>query len=195
MRHALVGALALVSLASCGNSVDSDEAAAAAYLGLDLAIAKSLQLGFDGFNAASSANIAEQTTTGDVMGTLAVNGQVDQGASANKGMRLTLTMVEYQDVPETDEDVLVVYETDPAAPPALTLMLRSIPDGTIDGTLVGDFLMEGDIGGVVTLNLTIAGEIEPDPTDSARVRRVAGSIRVTGTATSGYGTFTVDVTI
>jgi hypothetical protein len=184
-----------VSVAGCGNSVDSDEAAAAAYLGLDVAIEKSLQLGFDGFNAASSANIDEQSTTGDEMGTLAVNGQVDQGASANKGMRLTLTMVEYQDIPEADETLLVVYDTDPAAPPALTLSLRDIPDGTITGTLVGDFLMEGDIGGVVTLNLAIAGEIEPDPADTARVRRVPGSIRVTGTATSDYGTFDVDVTI
>lgn len=187
--------LATTLISGCGGGVDSDEAATAAYLGLDDAIAKSLQLGFDGFNAASSANIPDQMTTGDEMGTLTVSGQVDQGASPNKGMRLRLTMVDYQDVPATDEALLIIYDTEPAAPPDLVLQLRSIPSGTLSGTLLGDFIMRGDIEGVVTLNLTISGEIEPDPADSSRVRRVPGTTRIAGTATSDFGTFDVDVTL
>ena len=54
-------------------------------------------LGFAGFNAASSANIPPQMTTGDVAGTLTVTGQVDQGASSNKNMRLVEALVGYQD--------------------------------------------------------------------------------------------------
>ena len=60
------------------------------------------------------------------------------------------------------------------------------------GTLVGDFEMTGDVEGTVTLNLTITGMMEPDPADMMRVRRVAGSTHVTGTATSSHGTFDVD---
>lgn len=195
--HRLTRALCLATtlIAGCGGGVDSDEAAVAAYLGLDAAIAKSLQLGFDGFNAASSANIPEQMTTGDVMGTLTVTGQVDQGASPNKGMRLNLAMVDYQDIAATDESILVIYDTDAAALPALEIMLRSIPSGTLRGTLTGDFIMTGDIDGVVTLDLTIEGDIEPDPADATRVRRVPGSTTVIGTATSGFGVFDVNVTI
>jgi len=51
-----------------------------------------MQLGFDGFNSASSANIATQTAAGAKSGTLTVTGQVDQGASANKGMRLQVAL-------------------------------------------------------------------------------------------------------
>src|SRR5687768_3706351 len=102
----------------CGGAVKSDEDAQRAYLGLDRSIAKSLQLGFTGFNAASSANIAPQTATGDASGTLTVTGQVDQGASANKGMRLRVGMVDYSDgeVTAADRTVEVTYATatDPA---------------------------------------------------------------------------------
>lgn len=184
----------LLLLGACGGGVDSEEAARAAYLNLDPAIEKSLRLGFDGFNAATSANIPDQMTTGDVSGTLTVSGQVDQGASANKGMRLMLTMVEYQDVEASEEDLDIVYDTG-ATLPALTLNLRNIPDGTLTGTLVGEFLMTGEIAGSVTLNLAIDGEIESDPDAPGEVRRVPGTTRVTGTATSDYGTFEVDVTI
>ncbi len=50
-----------------------------AYLGLGKSVGQSLQLGFAGFNAASSANIPTQSANGDVAGTLAISGQVDQG--------------------------------------------------------------------------------------------------------------------
>lgn len=54
-----LGLLGLLTLA-CGGTpaVSSDEQARRAYLGLDKAVGKSMQLGFDGFNSASSANIA-----------------------------------------------------------------------------------------------------------------------------------------
>lgn len=86
-----------VGLSGCGNDISSDEQARRAYLGLDKSVGKSLQLGFAGFNAASSANIPAQTTTGDAGGTLTITGQVDQGASSNKGMRLRVGMAGYTD--------------------------------------------------------------------------------------------------
>ena len=185
--------LLAVLAVGCGNSVASDDAARAAYLGLDDMVEKALNLGFDGFNAASSANIPTQMDTGDVSGTVTVDGQVDQGASANKGMRLELTLVDYQDVAMIEEELAVVYETGDVVP-RLDLSLRGIPDGTLTGSLDGDFFMIGDIEGAVTMNLTFAGEIEPDPADMTRTRRVPGSTTITGTATSDYGVFDVDVT-
>lgn len=182
-----------LSLLACGGGVSSEESARAAYLGLDLAVEKAMNLGFDGFNAASSANIPPQMTTGDESGTMTISGQVDQGASDNKGMRLLVELVEYSD--QTDEEELAItYDTpDPAALPRLTLQLRSIPNGTLSGTLTGTFQMTGELAGDVTLDLSFSGAIEAGPDDT--VRRVVGSTTVTGTATSGYGTYEVDLTI
>lgn len=193
-----VVALTLLSAAaSCGSDeVDSEEAAREAYLGIDAAIEKSLRLGMDGYNAATSANIPAQTTMGDRSGTLTVSGQVDAGVSPNKEMRLRIGLVDYSDAPD-DAEVVVVYDTstDATMQPALTLSLRDIPDGTFTGTLLGDFQMMGDLEGTVTLNLTLTGDLEADPMDTTKLRRVVGSTMVTGTATSSYGTYDVNVTL
>lgn len=182
-----------VLASACGGGVDSDEAARAAYIGLDAAVEKSLRLGFDGFNAASSANIPDQTTTGSASGTLLVGGQVDQGASANKEMRLDLTLTDYRDdLPE--EDLVIVYATNPAAPPSLDLSFRGLPDARFTGTLAGDFAMSGDLEGTVTLNLALEGMTEADPMVADNVRRLPGTT-VRGTAVSESGTYTVDVTL
>ena len=188
---------ALLLAASCGSDeVDSEEAARDAYLGIDASIEKSLRLGMDGFNAATSANIPDQMTTGDRQGTLTISGQVDSGASTNKEMRLRMGMVEYSDAPD-DAEVVVVYDTseDTTMQPALDLSLRDIPDGTFTGTLVGSFQMTGDLEGSVDLNLTLSGAIQADPADATKIQRVVGSTMVTGTATSSYGTYQVDITI
>ncbi|WAS91814.1 hypothetical protein [Nannocystis punicea] len=58
---------------------------------------RALKLGFDGFNAASSANIPEQSEPGEAAGLMVVNGKVDQGSSANKGMRLEVSLADYSD--------------------------------------------------------------------------------------------------
>jgi hypothetical protein len=198
MKRAFHSLLAVTSLlvVACGGGVDSDEAAEAAYLGLDRMVGKSLSLGFDGFNAATSANIPMQMTDGDVTGTLTVSGQVDMGASDNKEMRLLLDLVEYRDIdPATDEELLITYDTDEATPANLDLSLRGIPDATLTGTLVGTFYMIGDIEGDVTLNLAIDGMTEADPDATGNIRRIAGTTHVTGTATSDYGVYDVDVTI
>jgi hypothetical protein len=60
-------------------------------------VGKAMDLGFAGFNAATSANISPQKTSGTVKGSLTITGQVDQGASANKGMRLQVKLEDYQD--------------------------------------------------------------------------------------------------
>lgn len=78
---------ATLSVVGCGNgSVHSDADAMKAHLGLDASVDKAINLGFAGFNAATSANIPTELTTGTVKGTLTVTGQVDQGASSNKTM-------------------------------------------------------------------------------------------------------------
>src|SRR6185312_14265687 len=102
--------------AGCGNgSVHSDADAQKAYLGLDASIDKAINLGFEGFNAASSANIPTQMTTGTVKGTLVVTGQVDQGASNNKTMRLDTAYTMYTD------DGKVTYDTMMSALPLLSM--------------------------------------------------------------------------
>ncbi|MEQ9076521.1 MAG: hypothetical protein RLP09_21875 [Sandaracinaceae bacterium] len=188
----LGGACLLFLLAGCGGGVDSDAAARAAYLGLDDMVEEAMNLGFDGFNAATSANIPEQSAMGDESGTLVVTGQVDQGSSPNKEMRLRAALTDYQDVVLVEDELVIVYDS-VDAPLELDLSLRGVPDGTLQGTLTGALEMTGDITGSVVLDLTIEGDIEPDPMDETRVRRVPGTTSIRGTATSPYGVFEVDV--
>ncbi|MBA3540412.1 MAG: hypothetical protein H0T79_12435 [Deltaproteobacteria bacterium] len=190
----------LASTAACSDddAVDSDEEARRAYLGLDESIAKSLTLGFAGFNAASSANIPPQMTAGILGGTLLITGQVDQGSSDNKGMRLKVGMVDYTDgtvvIEGEDEEINITYDTDAdvTLQPALTLSLKNIPTGTLEGTLIGTYQMDGDIIGETTLNLTFAGTLQDS---GGMVIRAPGTTTVTGTVTSGEGTYNVDLTL
>ncbi len=192
--------LALSATAACtSDTVDSDEQARRAYLGLDPSVGKSMTLGFDGFNAATSANISPQMANGTEHGTLTITGQVDQGVSANKQMRLFVGMVAYTDgkfVVDTKNDMIdVTYDTDAAqaTQPMLTLSLHNIPNGTLTGTLMGTYHMTGDIKGDVDLNLTINGDIMDDGT--GKVVRKPGTTTITGTATNGNGMFMVNTTI
>ena len=93
----LFGGLAMAAAACGDDGVSSTEDAKNAYLGLDPSIDKAITLGFAGFNSAKSANIDAQTAMGTKSGTLTVTGQVDQGNSANKGMRLLVAMTGYSD--------------------------------------------------------------------------------------------------
>lgn len=183
---ALVLVVALAASACGSDSVSSEGDAENAYLGLDLSIDKAISLGFDGFNSASSANISAQMTNGTATGTLTVTGQVDQGASANKGMRLFTAFASYSDNGQ------ITYNTSPTALPALSMMLLNIPVGTLTGTLIGTVNMTGDEEGALTLNLSFQGEIQAGT--GGRVERKPGTTRITGTATSSAGTFNVDVT-
>lgn len=191
-----------LGLAACGSDdISSDEEARRAYFGIDQSIEKSLALGFAGFNAATSANIPPQMTTGTVGGMLTITGQVDQGSSANKGMRLRVGMVDYtdgalviQDAMGTETiDVDITYNTsaDVTMQPYLDLKLMSIPNGTFSGTLTGTYTMRGDIEGDATLTLTFSGMIKDDGT--GKTIRAPGTTTVTGTATSGDGTYDVSL--
>ncbi len=202
MTRALTLIAMLAAAAGCSDddAIDSDEAARRAYLGLDVSIGVSLNLGFDGFNAANSANIPPQMTAGVASGTLTISGQVDQGASTNKGMRLQVGMVDYSDgvlvVMDGDEELEVdlTYATSAVvdAQPALDLQLRDLPNGTFTGTLAGTYQISGDISGDVTLALTMSGAIQDD--GAGDVIRVPGSTTISGTATSGDGLYTVAIT-
>lgn len=169
----------------------ADEASAErAYLGLDRAIDRAIDLGFAGFNAASSANIPEQTGAGDLSGTMTIGGKVDQGASANKGMRLEMTLVDdYADV-VLEGDTDVIYNGGPAT---FDISFKGLPDADFSGTLRGTFVMDHDLVGDVLLDLSMSGQTQ-DAGDGTIVR-VPGSIHVTGTASSDYGVFTVDVSL
>jgi hypothetical protein len=178
---------AVLVLSACGSdSVSSEGDARNAYLGIDLSIDKAITLGFNGFNSASSANISAQTTSGATNGTLTVTGQVDQGASANKGMRLLTAFTDYSDNGD------ITYNTSSTNLPALNLMLMNIPTGTLTGTLVGTVTMTGDEEGALSLNLAFSGQIQSGA--GGIVERKPGTTRITGTATSSAGTFNVDVT-
>lgn len=183
--------LALVSVlcaAGCGDGVSSDDEAARAYLGLDASIDKAISLGLDGFNAASSANIAPQTGKGEKTGTITITGKVDQGNSSNKTMNLEEALSKYSD------DEKITYDTGAGALPTIDIKLSKIPNGTLDGTLGGAFTMSGDLEGTVTLALSFSGDLEPAAGDASKVQRKAGSTHITGTAKSDSGTYAVDVT-
>ena len=188
--------LTLCLAASACHGLQNDADARYAYLGLDDGVQRALGLGLQGFSLASSANIDAQQADGDAGGTMVVTGQVDQGASDNKELRLDVALVDYQDaVPDDNDDaILTVYNTDTTAPLALDLSLRNIPDGTLTGTLTGLAIASDDLAGDVVFDLALAGAIEADPDVTDGVRMVAGSTHVTGTATSDYGTYDVDVT-
>jgi hypothetical protein len=183
---------------ACGSdSVSNSDNARRAYLGLDAAIDKALNLGMKGYNDASSANIPTEMTTGDVMGTLTVTGQVDQGASSNKEMRLITAFVGYEDrvlVGDAPTPTGIVYDAAAGSAADLNLSLRNIPSGTFTGTLNRAVHMTGDLKGDVTLMLTFSGNLQPVAGMAGKIQRMPGSTHITGTATSDYGTFTVDIT-
>jgi hypothetical protein len=179
--------VALVCTAGCGSdSVHSADDAKKAYLGIDPSIDRAITLGFQGFNSASSANISPQTASGTKTGTLTVTGQVDQGASSNKGMRLSTNYAMYSD------DGMITYVTDVNALPQLNMQLKMIPTGTLTGTFVGTVTMAGAETGSLALNLSFSGNLQAGT--GMTVERAPGTTHITGTATSSAGTYSVDVT-
>ena len=179
-----------LSAVACTDSsgVSSSAEAEKAYLALDPVVTQAMDLGFQGFAAATSANIAPQTAAGAKTGTLTVAGKVDQGASTNKTMDLTLYFVGWT----TDGHIAFDTPADTALQPKLSLLLKKLPDGDLTGTLAGDFTMSGDLKGAVTLNLTLAGKMQADA--NGKAVRAPGTTHITGTAKSGSDTYTVDVT-
>jgi phage baseplate assembly protein gpV len=182
----LVSALAL---AGCGNaSVQSDADARRAYLGLDASIDKAIQLGFDGFNSPSNgANIAPQTANGTVHGTLTVTGQVDQGSSNNKNMTLSTNYAAYSD------DGMITYDATAGSLPVLSMSLKGIPTGTLTGSLAGSLTMTGDsIKNGIVLAVAFSATLQSGGNNT--VVRAPGTTHITGTATSDYGVYTIDIT-
>ena len=181
---ALTLSLAALGAAGCGSGVSSTDDAKQAYEGLDASIDKAINLGFDGFNAASNANIPPQTANGMLKGKMTVSGKVDQGASDNKTMDLNEELVEYSDREK------LVYDTKGELP-LISMKLSKVPDGTLDGTMKGTFTMSGDLEGPVTLDLTFTSDLQAG--DGTKVVRKPGTTHIQGTATSDFGTFDVDV--
>jgi hypothetical protein len=193
LRTALSNASLLMVIATVvgcgnGNSVNSDEQARRAYLGLDKSISKSLALGFAGYNAATNANIPTEMAAGDATGSLTITGHVDQGNAGQASMGLAAAMAMYSDgkivVDDKNTTITVTYATDSAAPPSLSLKLNSSAGNTLSGSLDGEYTMSGDLQGTVTLNLQINGTFSGT---APNVTRVAGKTTVTGTAVSSSG--------
>ena len=171
---------------SCGDGVSSTEVAKTAYLGLDPSIDKAITLGFEGFNAALGANIPPQTASGDAGGTMTITGQVDQGTSTNKTMRLQEALVAYSD------DGTVSYATAMALP-ELDMDLKNVPTGTVTGSLTGEYKMTGSLSGTVSLAITFSSQLEPGASPN-EVERMPGTTRVVGTAQAGGGSYSIDIT-
>ena len=178
--------LACTSLAACANEVSSDAEARQAYLALDPMVSQALDLGFQGFAAAKSANIDAQTAAGAKGGTITIAGKVDQGSSDNKNMDLTVGLVGWT------ADGTIKFDTPSAVAqqPKLVLSLKKLPNADLTGTLTGDFAMTGALQKSVAVSLTLSGKTSAD----AAGKIVRGATHVTGTATSGGSTFAVDVT-
>ena len=188
-RFPFLAAVAALGLAGCGgDGVSSAEDAEAAYRGLDSSIDQAIQLGFDGFNSASSANISPQTGKGTSSGTMTISGKVDQGSSSNKTMSLSEALATYSN------DGKLIYDTSDSGLPVIDMKLSKIPTGTVDGTLAGAYTISGDLKGTVTLNLSFTGDLQANATDATRVERKPGTTHITGTADSDFGTFNVDIT-
>ena len=185
-------ALSCLLFAACSSddSVNSNEQARRAYLGLDKSVSKSLELGFKGYDAATSANIPPEMITGDAGGMLTITGKVDQGNPSQATMDLDVGMVKYTDggvvVDNQNHTVSITYDTSTSATmqPVLSLKLNASAGDTLTGTLMGDYVMSGDLKGTVTLDLTISGTFSGSGTN---VQRVAGSTTVTGTAVNSSG--------
>jgi hypothetical protein len=199
MRTPIFSFALLLAAASCGDdtAVNSNEQARRAYLGLDKSVSKCLALGFQGYNAASNANIPAEMANGDLTGTVAISGHVDQGNPGQVNMNLAVDMIMYSDnrivIDNAGHTIGVTYATATAAPPALSLKLNSSSGNALTGTLMGDYQMTGDLTGKVTLNLQLSGTFSGT---APNVTRVAGSTHVTGTATnSAGGVYMVDVMI
>jgi hypothetical protein len=204
-RTTLTVAVLSLLAAQCGG-VSNADAARRSYLGLDRAVDRALSLAFDGLNAASSANIPAQMASGDLAGTMLVEGQVSQGSSSNREMRLLVTLTGYRDnvsdTGATDAGAADAGATGPALrliyskpasgmPIAMDLSLRP---PMFTGTFAGTLDMTGELAGTVTVNVTLSGQLESMSGSGSRLQRVAGTTRITGTVTSAYGTYPVDVT-
>ncbi|MFS8067725.1 MAG: hypothetical protein ACMG6S_15280 [Byssovorax sp.] len=185
----LLATIAALALAGCGDGgVSSDEDAERAYKGLDSSIDQAIQLGFAGFNAASNATIPPQTGKGAMTGTMTISGKVDQGSSDNKTMDLNEALAGYSN------DGKLTYDTTEASLPVISMKLSKIPTGTIDGTLKGAYTITGELEGTVTLTLAFTGDLQPAASDATKIERKPGTTRITGTADSDYGVYTVDIT-
>jgi hypothetical protein len=186
---AVAAVVASLALAGCGgDGVSSAEDAERAYKGLDASIDQAIQLGFDGFNAASSANIPPQTGKGVSTGTMTIAGKVEQGSSSNKTMSLTEALTKYS------IDGKLTYDTADSALPLLDMKLSKVPMGTLAGTLSGAYAISGDLSGSVTLHLAFTGDLQASASDATKVERKPGTTHITGTADSDFGTYDVDIT-
>ncbi len=175
--------------------MDSDEQARRAFLGLNDSISNSLTLAFDGYDAASSANIPAQSGSGSASGTITVSGKVDQGNPQQASMSLSVLLDDYSDGPfavDTKGDTITVtYNSGSGAnTPALSLKLNASSGSSIDGSLMGDYHTSGALTGTVTLDVTISGTFSGSGT---AVERVPGTTTVMGTVVnSSGGTFDVN---
>jgi hypothetical protein len=114
--------------------VNSEEDARKAYLGLDTSVDKASP-----WDSPDSMPLPARTSIRSADGGSVGHHDRDRpgrpGRIANKEMRLFDALSNYSD------DGKVKYGTDQAALPALNMSLKGIPNGTLDGSLNGSFMM------------------------------------------------------
>ncbi|HUJ63293.1 MAG TPA: hypothetical protein VLX92_32565 [Kofleriaceae bacterium] len=170
------GPFALVLLAGCSASAfDSAGQARKAAHGLERAIARSVQLAIDGYNAADSDSVPDQLAPGDAAGTLAITGAIDRGSPTT--LRLYVGMAGY-----ADGKISYDTGTDPSMQPYLQLAIRG---GTFTGTLTGSYAMSGELTGDVTIDVELVGRATPS--SSGALTRVPGATVASGTAITTNG--------
>jgi hypothetical protein len=177
----------LAAAAGCSSGDDTANSQAMdAYLSLDSSLEKALDLAFVGINNAVTENIGPGTIGGDAAGTLVVVGQIDEGTALTKTVRVDANYNGYSD------DGAIIYTTDPASPPLLTLA-ASYADGSLTGRYLGVFTMSGALAGPLTVDIAINGFIESAGRNGG-IERAPYSTQIQGTAVSDYGTYRVDLT-
>ena len=154
------------------------------YLGLDTSIDKALQLSFA---AGSSTNIPPQSAKGKLAGTMTIRGQVAVGAPTNNAMNLTAQLVMYSDIDQ------LTYDTFDDLP-TLSMQLSKVPDGMLDGTLLGPCKVSGELEGTVDFAVRFTSALRPGPA-GVMVERTPGTIHVTGSVTSDYDVHIIDMTL
>jgi hypothetical protein len=74
----------------------------------------------------------------------------------------------------------------------LILSMKGLPNADLTGSFRGTVTMSGYLEGPVTLNLSLTGKTED--AGGGLIQRAPGTFHISGTATSDYGVFNVDLT-
>lgn len=187
MKTKLTTLVAVLALSGCGDDGLADqEKVIVIYDNFQPSIEKIIENGLLAKDASTSgANITPITADGDIAGLMTIGGQVAQSSSNNENLKLWVQLDAYGDTE------LVVYQTDNASDDSklqFTLQISSQPeDNVMNGSIVGDIAVSGEVEGTGTLALTFVSDLEDDDNNLSVI-----CSHVTGTVSSGDATSNID---